>query len=227
MKCKEVLVTNILDARSDKPRPRSPVELLDRSKPALSALAVTSSSFAPGRAILSRSRVRSGSVQRDRALTSSRHRRRSRRRSSRSRPSASSSRSSLRKPRRGGEGPDGLRPRILPRRVVLERHWFDYFASRGHDCYAISCRGQEKATCPRACPWRPLVEHPDDVTAFCASLETPCARGAFFRGTRGATGDVSAKFAGAHRARACRVRAADGQRSDGAKISREEFHRQR
>ena len=28
-------------------------------------------------------------------------------------------------------------------------HWFDYFASRGHDCYALSCRGQGRSDVPK------------------------------------------------------------------------------
>ena len=53
-------------------------------------------------------------------------------------------------------------------------HWFDYFASRGHDCYALSCRGQGRSDVPKGVSVAAtLEEHADDVTAFCASLEKP------------------------------------------------------
>ena len=53
-------------------------------------------------------------------------------------------------------------------------HWFDYFASRGHDCYALSCRGQGRSDVPKGVSVAAtLEEHADDVTAFCASLDKP------------------------------------------------------
>ena len=142
----------------------------------MSALAVTSSSFAPGRAILSRSRVRSGSVQ------------------TRSRPhivraSASVETSFFPIPsvglklevqsQKAASGVAKKAPMVFVHGSYhaawcWSEHWFDYFASRGHDCYAISCRGQGKSDVPQGVSVAAtLVEHADDVTAFCASLETP------------------------------------------------------
>ena len=228
----EVLVTNILDARSDKPRPRSPApnfwigpsrrhvrtcrdELLVRSgasdpQPLPGAERERPDAIAPshrpgigvGRNVVLPDPVR--------------------------RPQA---RGPVPESRVGGgeEGPDGLRPRILPRRVVLERALVRLLRIARPRLLRHLLQGAGKK---RRAPGRVRGGHARGARGRRHRLlriprHPPCARGAFLRGTRGATGDVSAKSAGARRARTRRVRAADGQRSDGAKISREELHRQR
>ena len=177
MQKRKSLVTNILDARSDKPRPRSPVpnfwigpsrrhvrtrrdELLVRSgasdpQPLPGAERERPDAIAPSH--------RPGiGVGRDVVLPDPVRRPQARGPVSESRVGG------------GEEGPDGLRPRILPRRVVLERALVRLLRVARHDCYAISCRGQGKSDVPQGVSVAAtLVEHADDVTAFCASLETP------------------------------------------------------
>ena len=55
-------------------------------------------------------------------------------------------------------------------------HFFEYFASRGHDCYALSMRGQGASDMPRdpeAKVAATLEQHADDVSNFCATLSQP------------------------------------------------------
>ena len=173
----EVLVTNILDARSDKPRPRSPApnfwigpsrrhvrtcrdELLVRSgasdpQPLPGAERERPDAIAPshrpgigvGRNVVLPDPVR--------------------------RPQA---RGPVPESRVGGgeEGPDGLRPRILPRRVVLERALVRLLRVARPRLLRHLLQGQGKSDVPQGVSVAAtLVEHADDVTAFCASLETP------------------------------------------------------
>ena len=173
----EVLVTNIVDARSDKPRPRSPApnfwigpsrrhvrtyrdELLVRSgesdpQPLPGAERERPDAIAPshrpgigvGRNVVLPDPVR--------------------------RPQA---RGPVPESRVGGgeEGPDGLRPRILPRRVVLERALVRLLRIARPRLLRHLLQGAGKSDVPQGVSVAAtLVEHADDVTAFCASLETP------------------------------------------------------
>lgn len=55
-------------------------------------------------------------------------------------------------------------------------HFFQYFAARGHDCYALSMRGQGGSDMPPVADAKiakiagTLERHADDVNHFCASL---------------------------------------------------------
>ena len=55
-------------------------------------------------------------------------------------------------------------------------HFFEYFSSRGHDCYALSMRGQGASDMPPdpdAVVAGTVETHASDVASFCASLSTP------------------------------------------------------
>ena len=185
MKCKNSSedVTNNLDARSDtvaKPRPRSPVpnfwigpsrrhvrtrhdELLVRSgasdpQPLTGAERERPDAIAP-------SHRRGIGVGRDVVLPDPVRR-----------PQA---RGPVPESRVGGdeEGPDGLRPRILPRRVVLERRGRALVrllrVARPRLLRHLLQRAGKSDVPQGVSVAATLVEHADDVTAFCASLGTP------------------------------------------------------
>ena len=55
-------------------------------------------------------------------------------------------------------------------------HFFGYFSSRGHDCYALSLRGQGASDMPPdtdAAVAGTIETHATDVASFCASLPAP------------------------------------------------------
>ena len=54
-----------------------------------------------------------------------------------------------------------------------KEHFFQYFAERGHDVYAVSMRGQGRSDAPTE-GVNTLEDHSEDITAFCATLsDTP------------------------------------------------------
>ena len=55
-------------------------------------------------------------------------------------------------------------------------HFFGYFSSRGHDCYALSLRGQGASDMPPdldAVVAGTVEKHASDVASFCTTLPTP------------------------------------------------------
>ena len=55
-------------------------------------------------------------------------------------------------------------------------HFFEYFSSRGFDCYALSMRGQGTSDMPpdrNAIVAGTVETHAADISSFCESLETP------------------------------------------------------